>query len=173
MIQEKHFPSEYKKEDLISLLNDLTLKLKNEMRAEGEKVEIERKIMVCQNQLVFLSLIESNNKLQAQQELLVAQLNTLVRQHETLAKLFTENIKTDKRTAKEAKFIIIIAIITFLFTSIIEYVHMVEEKEKLSNIEKQLDGINKTISKSFSSENTYFPKIGNNNFNKSKYGISK
>lgn len=134
----KLFPSDYEEKEIIALLSELIQQLNNEILPEGEKQSIERNIMVCQNQLVFLSLIESNSKLTKQQEILTKQQESLVKQQEILTNLFIENSTTSKRTAKEAKFFIIAAILTFLATSFLEIYHMHEENVNQKNILKEI-----------------------------------
>jgi hypothetical protein len=139
MNANKNFPVDFTKEEIIQILSDLSKKIDTENLSDEKKINIERKMMVCQNHLVFLSLIDSNEKLNSQQEILVKQQNTLVGQQETLANLFLENVATGKRTAKEAKFIILLTILTILATSAIELFHMHEENENQKKMIKQLE----------------------------------
>lgn len=115
----KNFPVEYTEDEIIHLLVELNNELDQGTVTEGRRINLERKVLLCQNQLQLNSLIKSNEQLQKQQE-------TLIKQQETLGKLFEDNTRTSNRTAKEAKAIIFLTILTIIVTSILDWYHMSE-----------------------------------------------
>lgn len=135
----KHFPFDFSDEEIKTILSDLINRNETDFLTEGQEINIERKIMVCQNQLLLSSLIKSNEKLSQQQATLVQQQEILINQQNSLAKLFTENEKANKRTAKEAKLIILLTILTLLVTSALDWYHMSEENENQLKMIEQLD----------------------------------
>ena len=132
MNNDKHFPTDYSDEEIKSLLSELNEKIERGILTEGEQINVERKIMVCQNQLLLSSLIKSNEKLNQQQ-------TTLVSQQQTLASQFNESEKANKRTSKEAKIIILLTILTILITSALDWHHMTVETENQKKMIEELD----------------------------------
>ena len=118
-MQSKNFPVDYTQDEIIALLLELNDELDKGTATEGKRINLERKVLLCQNQLQLNTLIKSNEQLQKQQE-------TLIKQQETLSKLFEDNTKTSNRTAREAKAIIILTILTILITSALDWFHMAE-----------------------------------------------
>lgn len=140
MSDNKHFPTDFTDEEIKSILAELIdTKESDKLLTEGQELNIERKIMLCQNQLLLSSLIKSNDKLAEQQSTLTQQQTILINQQNSLSSLFSESEKANKRTAKEAKVIIILTIATLIITSLLDWYHMTEQHKSLERIIDQLN----------------------------------
>ena len=138
MSTEKIFPVDYSEIETKLYIQELTNKLDNSALPQGEKHNLESKIMLCQNHLMSLSIIESNNKLNERNE-------NLKNNQTTLSKIWTDFISAEKKASKQAKIIIGLTLLTLVATMIVEVYHIREENENQKEIIRQLVESNKNI----------------------------
>ena len=96
MSTEKIFPVDYSEIETKLYIQELTNKLDNSALPQGEKHNLESKIMLCQNHLMSLSIIESNNKLNESNE-------NLKNNQTTLSKIWTDFISAEKKSKQTSE----------------------------------------------------------------------
>ncbi len=128
---EKIFPVDFSQSETKQHIKSLTEKLDSEVLTTGEKNNVINKIFLCQNHLLTLSTIESNEKLSNQQS--------------TLSRIWSDFIIAEKKASSQAKLIILLTILTLIATMCAEIYHIREENENQKEIIHQLIESNHNI----------------------------
>lgn len=118
----KVFPVDYTAAEIRSVIVEINQKLDSDntsLLSEGERIELNEKMRMCQNQLLSLSLIESNKKIEKQQELLNFGLES-----------FKKSILS---TARRARIMIILAILSVLINIVVGVVNRIKHKGEITS----------------------------------------
>jgi len=130
MENTKLFPVDYSTDEIRTFIK-AQINALNNFLPEGEKQKAEREITIGQNQLVALSNIESNQKLQ--------------NQHTILTNILNNFISAERNATKLTMIVIILTLLTLLATTYLEIMHMKEENNNQKEIITLLKEANKQI----------------------------